>query len=798
MAKQSIPSRERLRRALPLVAILLLATALRIWRLDAQSLWNDEGTSVQLALRDLPTITRDAAHDIHPPLYYYLLHFWTLLFGSSVWVVRSLSASLGVLTVGLTHALARPCGKRSALLAALLCAVSPFMVYYSQETRMYILLACLAVASTLALGPLVRGDHPRPRAYGLYGLLCVLTLYSHYMGFAVLLAHNLAALLSWLRPAETRPSRERLTTMLRWAVLQVAILLAYLPWLLLSWSSLSGWPAVREPLPLAELLAEVLQVLPFGMTMPLSDATLLAGAALAVLALVALLPHAKRNGEPSDKAGRRRLVSILLCAIVPVAMIYVLSLRRPMYKTKFLLVCAPFYIALLAHGLVTLHRRLRTARTPRWLAALFALLLLLLPLTTSTLSLAHLYGDPRYQRDDYQGIVAYIRATADPNDPILINAPSQIETVAYYHDGPQPLVPLPLERPLDEEKTEATLEQLVATSQRIYAVYWATDESDPARFIESWLAARCYKALDTWFGNLRLVVYAVPGTTQAKIEQPLDIVMEQGIRLQSYSLLTPTTKSGDILQLGLEWQAGEAIARRYKVFVHLVDARGAIVSQRDSEPVGGERPTTGWKQGETIIDAYGLLVRPGTPPGEHTLRVGLYDAETGERLRVASSNSEGIEAGNDAVALGRVTIASPTTPPPPEALDMAQRDEIAWPGLTLLSHNLHKLGYAHAPETPLHPGDLVELIFFWQRTEGSPPERYRLSLTSGREVVWSQERVILDGHYAPWGWAMGETIRDVQVLGLPSDLPAGRYGLHIEALGTDSAPERLESLTITP
>ncbi len=53
---------------LALAALLLLALGLRLYRLDAQSLWNDEGTSVALAGRDLATITRSAALDIHPLL----------------------------------------------------------------------------------------------------------------------------------------------------------------------------------------------------------------------------------------------------------------------------------------------------------------------------------------------------------------------------------------------------------------------------------------------------------------------------------------------------------------------------------------------------------------------------------------------------------------------------------------------------------------------------------------------------------------------------------------------------------
>ena len=78
------------------IAILLLALGLRLYRIDTQSLWNDEGTSVAVASRDLVTITRDAAGDIHPPLYSWLLAGWQRLAGTSECSVRSLAALLCV------------------------------------------------------------------------------------------------------------------------------------------------------------------------------------------------------------------------------------------------------------------------------------------------------------------------------------------------------------------------------------------------------------------------------------------------------------------------------------------------------------------------------------------------------------------------------------------------------------------------------------------------------------------------------------------------------------------------------
>jgi len=191
-----------------LILVLLLALGLRLYRIEAQSLWNDEGTSVALAGRDLLTITRSAANDIHPPLYYYLLHFWTGAFGNSEAAVRSLSALLGTLVVLMTFALSRAAlmafrsqqaATRAALLAGLFAALSPFHIYYSQETRMYILAALLTALSMYAFVRLLL-DWPLPgdRSRGhlriahvvscaAYALPTILLLYTHYFAVSVVL-----------------------------------------------------------------------------------------------------------------------------------------------------------------------------------------------------------------------------------------------------------------------------------------------------------------------------------------------------------------------------------------------------------------------------------------------------------------------------------------------------------------------------------------------------------------------------------------------------------------------------------
>jgi hypothetical protein len=85
----------------------------------------------------------------------------------------------------------------------------------------------------------------------------------------------------------------------------------------------------------------------------------------------------------------------------------------------------------------------------------------------------------------------------------------------------------------------------------------------------------------------------------------------------------------------LYWQALGASDRPYSVFVHLLDDSGEALGYGDSEPAGGQYPTTGWLAGEYLKDPHEMLVRPDAPAGTYRLAIGLYDPATGERLRTA-------------------------------------------------------------------------------------------------------------------------------------------------------------------
>jgi mannosyltransferase len=345
------------RRAIWLILLLILALAafLRFYRIGAQSLWNDEGTSAALALRDLATITESAGRDIHPPLYYWLLHFWVNGFGASELALRSLSALLGIALVGLVFLTGESLfGAEVGLLAAFLSAVSPFQVYYSQETRMYMLLTAVAALGTYALVRFLRAEHPPPRSEpasrlpvwaAIYGVAVVLGLYTHYSFPLLWGVWNLTYLAFWLW------SRRGLSCLLRWIAIQAAAFVFYLPWLPAGLRQMQQWPAISEAHSLPFFVKDAFQLFLGGHSLALARSDLLIlMAALGVVLLVGLLPITRRTGLQPVLPWWLRTGLIAAWLAVPILAQWALSLWRPAYRPKFFLAAAPAFALLIAKG----------------------------------------------------------------------------------------------------------------------------------------------------------------------------------------------------------------------------------------------------------------------------------------------------------------------------------------------------------------------------------------------------------------------------------------------------------------
>jgi len=181
---------------------------------------------------------------------------------------------------------------------------------------------------------------------------------------------------------------------------------------------------------------------------------------------------------------------------------------------------------------------------------------------------------------------------------------------------------------------------------------WQTNEVVLARYALSLRDAPAGKhrlVLRVNDASYELGVLAIEAVERAFAVPPMDVKVGAlyggEITLLGYSLPAGPYHGGDVLPLTLYWRAEERPVRNDKVFVHLVDASGAIRAQRDAAPVDWMRPTSGWVAGEVVSDPQPLDLPGDLPAGEYTLYVGLYDEETLQRLSADRSDDGRVAMG---------------------------------------------------------------------------------------------------------------------------------------------------------
>jgi len=168
-------------------------------------------------------------------------------------------------------------------------------------------------------------------------------------------------------------------------------------------------------------------------------------------------------------------------------------------------------------------RELGTGRgSPAQFWKTFIIVLLLFVSMSTVQSLTNLYLDPAYARDDYRSIAQRIEREARPGDAIcstrrtsgrrslIITAMTQM---SFARACP----------PVTEQMASDELGQITSRYKRLFVLYWAEAEPDPNRYVERWLDANTYKGSETWYGTVRLVVYAVPVALANQPERALDV-----------------------------------------------------------------------------------------------------------------------------------------------------------------------------------------------------------------------------------------------------------------------------------
>ena len=725
-----------------LLLLLLLAFGLRMVRIGELRMWGDEGYSVYSAQRSLVAITTEGAeNDPHPPLYYYLLHFYLPLAGTSELALRFFSVFPGLATVALLYAIGkRAFSRRVGMAAAAVGAIAPFHIYYSQEIRMYALavfLTALALYWFVRLWQAGVNVPLRNRLWLAYAVTMLLAMYTLYHTAFVFLAEGLV-LLPFLKT--------RRAFVLRWFAVSATIVVLFLPWLLLRWSATLGHLEDRaghnvQSLPV--FVARGFAALTVGTTLPLANAQLGAALVLALLLLGLGLLILQRSTSSVD-------LLLLALAAVPIVAVYPLYLLLPILVGRlFALAFVPLALVL-ARAVLVFGTRARLAMVPA------ALLLV----GVSAYSLDDYYF--RFDRydaaaEDYIPLIQAIERKAQAGDTVLFHANWQIGYLLGHYQGP------PIH--YGDLGNEHDLQEAVAHSGNVWAVVQNLS-SHPA---EGWLDQHAFYLGEQTFGEMRLVSYW-SGTPGRGTRFAVPLQFENGVNLVGYHLSDAPLEAGhDSLMLELDWQAARPVGQDYTISVRIaalasasLARRGIIWAQQDSRPAYGTLATSTWQPGQTVADHHTLLIPAGTPPAEYAVQVVMYDVANGRAASViAPENARG-----QTVTLGdHIQVVRPRTLPesPAPGRDLAEWNEVALSGVEIGGEQVSA-------------GENVPLTLHWLARQ-KPMHDYMLYLQLVDSTGVASPPVVLRpaaDSFSTLEWAAGESWTDKLRLKVDAQTAPGR------------------------
>lgn len=613
---------------------LLLCTLagflLRAWALGAKDLRGDEGFAAVFASQSLGGIWAAlGTSEPHPPLYYGLLHLFIGAGGPSTFTLRYLSVLLGTLAIpALGVAAWQALGGRAGVVAAVLTTVNPLLVWQAQDARMYApLVGWSALALAGAAGMARDGRATRARwlalLVGVGGALL-----THY--YAVFLAIGLT--LGLLGAVRLQGGKAKRGARLFALAPVLAVLCLALP---LAWhgrAALAGHPPFA-PLGVADLLHSLGLTIAGGFTTDLRVRNTVGWGAVA-LPLVGL----------AAAWLRRRAVAALLTAAVGVPTLGFLALEalHPAYQ--------PQYAAVLA---------------PAWLLAVAALAAVPLPLGWLSSSAATVLAGGAAvaaltiyahigKGQTWRAAAALLEQQGQPGDVVVLNYPDPTLRWVYSRQdgGALPILLEPASGPAAPPELGHTLATLGDRYDRVWFWTLRTAAWDPRHATELWLDRHALPLRTVAAGDVTFRLFETPAGFLRGTRPLPDQTFAGQIRLRGAAWAGASVAAGATLDVELCWQAVAAPSGDYTAFVHLERA-GTLGGQDDHPPLHGLDPMHTWQPGESFLDAYHVVVPPGTPPGVYAVRVGLYTPSTLRRLPV--QNADGSPAG-DSVTVGEITV----------------------------------------------------------------------------------------------------------------------------------------------
>lgn len=478
-----------------LAAIVAVGGYLRLTMLGQQSLWFDEADIVVRAQRPwtdvLSTFTIQGENG---PLYNVMLAAWIRVAGISEIAVRFPSAIAGVLALPAIYLLGRRlAGPQAGLLATGLLAISPYHIWYSQEAKMYSIVALLAIVSSLLLiESLDSGDR---RLWIGYVIVTSAMFYTHVASVLIFAAQALFVVVT------IRTWRWQLRAIL---IAGAALTVPYIPIAIWALRVVGGdVPTWHGDVSIVETLRRVgVRFTTFRST---PDVEFRAGWSYF---FIAAATAAWLLARPA-----RRTVGWLLVILtaIPVIGIWFVSLRNSVFSDRYIIGALPAYLILVAIGLAYLARS-RWGFVPAIALATFLVVYTWFPITEVNRSTIA-------QKEDWRSAYARVAERVEPDDVFIMHPGYMISTLAYYGqrddglDG-HPVATLPSFAP--DWMTREVMVDMLRQEFGHFTRFWLIESpdrvplEDPNDELESWLDETGEVLYEERVNGVRIVLYELP------------------------------------------------------------------------------------------------------------------------------------------------------------------------------------------------------------------------------------------------------------------------------------------------
>lgn len=414
--------------------LILIAFGTRIAYLSAPSLWLDEAISANIARSPLTSCIQFAKGDLHPPLYYLLIHLWSLI-GHDEFTLRLFSVIPNFLSGVILFICVRQMFNPSiALLTLIFFAISPFQIRYSQEVRMYSLLGLWIVFVLFSVL-----QYLKSKSWGslsCYIISASLGLYTHYQAVIFLTLINIAVFIRLFRTGKGN--------LWRWILAQLAIVALFSPWLPTFINQFKGggrsWVPFLPSFPLfisplfaflwgEPILSKVYHSLwPFFLRLRELDSIIpwFEKLSLVIIFISIILMIWMGRKKLMRLSWQILFISFLL--IGTLGLCYGLSFKTNIYGPKYLFGTSFIFYIFIAILLEALSRWNRKIGISLGLIVIIVQVFMLIN-----------YYQPGNYRENWRGAVAYIKDHSRPRQVVGFHFDNPMAPYVYYSDDSIPV-----------------------------------------------------------------------------------------------------------------------------------------------------------------------------------------------------------------------------------------------------------------------------------------------------------------------------------------------------------------------